>query len=147
MTMKRGGMFYEISFFFVVVYAFVSKWVADPRVCLIALGALALAAIYELLYILFLGQKDFVSFGRALAIAGFYLSLDVLILALTYFCIEFYFGSTVAGLFSLNGFFEFYSIPIVINTPYLGAIPIAVSILYMLIYTIVTKRKYLRSSY
>ena len=145
--MKRGGMFYEISFFMLLVYAFISKWIEEPRVRQIALAVLGVCVLYELLYILFLGRKDFVSFGRSLAIAGFYLSLVVLIMYLVYLGFQYFLVGTVAGLFSINGFFDFYSIPMVINAPYVGAVPIVFCILYILIYTIVTRRQYLRSSF
>lgn len=144
--MKRG-LFYDISFFVLLVYVFVHKWIEDERVQKIALIALGVSVLYEILFILFFRRREMVSFGRSLAVAGLYISVIHIILALVYLGFQYFGGGTMAGLFSFDGICEFYDIPMASNMPYLGIIPILISLIYIAIYAFVTKRQYLKSAF
>ncbi len=144
--MKRGA-FYDISFFVILVYVFIHKWFEDDRVQKIAFVALAVSVLYEIFYILFFRRREMVSFGRSVAVAGLYISIIHIIMALVYLAFQYMGGTGVAGIFSFDGFCEFYQIPMASNMPYLGIIPMLISLLYIAIYAFVTKRQYLKSAF
>lgn len=145
--MERGGAYYEISFFVYFIYFFISKWITDPLVRKMAVVVLGIAVVYQLLYLLILRKKDYISFPRCLAMGCFYLSLVIFVLFVVYSMAEFFRGASIAGLFSLEGFFEFYAIPFATKTSYGGFILNLVCLIYMFVYMIVTRRKYVKSAY
>jgi len=140
-------MFYEITFFIYLVYVFISKWVDYPLVRKIALITVAIAALYQLLYLLFLRRKDYISFGRCLGIGCFYTALVIFLMFLVFTVFAFLGGTNIAGLFSLEGFFEFYSLPFATDMPFGGVIVNTICLLYMFIYLIVTNRKAIKAPY
>lgn len=145
--MERGGMFYEISFMVYLIYVCVSKWIEDPLVRKIALVVLGIAVLYQLLYILILRKKDYITFARCVAIGFFYISLIIFILYVIYSMSAFFKGANIIGFFSLDGFFRFYSLPVVSHSNFAGMIVNLVCLIYMFVYTIVTRRKYIKSPY
>ena len=95
--MQRSGMFYEITFFIYLVYVFISKWVDYPLVRKIALITVAIAALYQLLYLLFLRRKDYISFGRCLGIGCFYTALVIFLMFLVFTVFAFLGGTNIAA--------------------------------------------------
>lgn len=140
-------MFYEISFFAYLIFAFISKWVTDPLVNKVALIVVGVVALYQLLYLLFFRKKDCLTFARCVAIGFFYVSLIIFIMYVVYSMSAFFKGANVAGFFSLNGFFSFYKWPITTHTTIGGLIVNLVCLTYMFVYTIITRRKYVKSPY
>jgi hypothetical protein len=140
-------MFYEISFFVYLIYVFISKWIKDPVVRKMALVVLGIAVLYQLLYILILRKKDYITFGRCVAIGFFYISLIIFIMYVIYSMSAFFHGANITGFFSLGGFFRFYSLPVVSHSEFAGMIVNLVCLIYMFVYIIVTRRKYIKSPY
>lgn len=145
--MVRGGMFYEISFFIYLVFVFVSKWVNDPLVRKINLIVLGLTFLYQLIYLFFMRKKDCLGFGRCLAVGGFYTSLVVFLMYVIYSISLMIKGAHVAALFSLQGFYKFYSLSLVSKYSFSGLGVVIVCLLYMFIYIVVTNRSEVRRAY
>ena len=145
--MVRGGMFYEISFFIYLVFVFVSKWVNAPLVRKINLIVLGLTFLYQLIYLFFMRKKDCLGFGRCLAIGGFYASLVVFLMYVIYSISLMIKGAHVAALFSLQGFYKFYSLSLVSKYSFSGLGVVIVCLLYMFIYIVVTNRSEVRRAY
>lgn len=145
--MERGGMFYEISFFIYLIYVFISKWIDNPLIRKMSLVVLGIGVLYQLLYLFILRKKDYISFPRCLAIGCFYTSLVIFVMFVVFSMAEFFKGANISGLFSLEGFFEFYALPFAAKTDFGGFIVNLVCLVYMFIYTIVTRRKYVKSAY
>lgn len=146
-SMVRGGMFYEISFFIYLVFVFVSKWVNDPLVRKINLIVLGLTFLYQLIYLFFRRKKDCIGFGRCLAIGGFYASLVVFLMFVIYSIALMLKGARFASLFSLQGFYDFYSLHLVSKFSFGGLAVIIACLLYMFIYIVVTNRSDVRKAY
>ena len=140
-------MFYEISFSVYLIFVFINKWITDPTVRKMSVVVLAIAMIYQFLYLIFLRKKDCISFLKCLAIGAFYTSLVIFVMFVVYSMTVFFKGANIAGFFSLGGFCEFYVLPITSTSPYGGFILNLVCLTYMFIYTIVTRRKYVKSAY
>ena len=145
--MELGGMFYEISFLVYIIYVFVSKWIDDPLIHKMAIVVFGIGFLYQVLYFFFLRMKDGISFLRCLAIGFFYTALIIFVLFVIYSMAEFFKGASITGMFSLEGFFEFYELPFAARTSFGGFIINLVCLIYMFVYTIVTRRKYVKSAY
>lgn len=143
----NGETLYELSFFIYLAYACVSKWSGNSLVNMIALVAVGVAALYELLFLLIFRRKNYVTLGRCVGLGFFYTCLVIFIMFLMYFGFAFMRGASIAGVFSLEGFFEFFALPVATKSSFGGLILLATCLIYMFIFIIVTRKKALKSPF
>lgn len=139
--MGKARFVYELSFFVYLASILVRKFLGEAVPVSALLIACGIAALFELLYIAVLHRNDMLSFGRTLAMAGVFLSIDVIILIAIFAVSVIMRGSNnVATVLSNVQLSDYYNIPTLFDFPGGNIVPITIAFVYIIAFYLITKK-------